>query len=437
METAMDYINNNNSICHNRKDIARLKSNLTLDIDSGRSAVNGIDLTFSGRLEDGVLSTPDVGLLKLATPELERLVLQQYLQQQQLVQLDQATDGSPEQRPVQLSHEDGGDRSVVVAEVSKSDEPLADAVELRASAGLCRSATSVGPASRQLDRYFVGLHSELGAYDGFDGFGIAVESSNAGSSIFRELDTAVSSSANAWSRSFCDRSSMVSVSDHAGFAPSIGPQFSPSSVSTSGAAPTPPPSKAERRRCATTVTSGYRRPVSTTASSCDEFTADDVKWRPSAAKRACYGKFDIDEDDSVSSVSSSLTTTAAGVETPPISPIDMAAQERIKIERKRARNRLAATRCRNRKLERIATLQDQADRLRSTNAQLAAEVGRLRSTVYQLRRDVARHSAAGCQPLGATALIPGVFPVLHQQHQYQHQQSAFMRNAAIGVNGSL
>ena len=96
-----------------------------------------------------------------------------------------------------------------------------------------------------------------------------------------------------------------------------------------------------------------------------------------------------------------LTT---GVDTPPISPINMASQERIKLERKRARNRQAATRCRNRKLERIATLQDQADRLRATNNQLASEVGRLRETVYQLRRDISRHSAAGCHPMIATSM---------------------------------
>jgi predicted RNase H-like nuclease (RuvC/YqgF family) len=74
----------------------------------------------------------------------------------------------------------------------------------------------------------------------------------------------------------------------------------------------------------------------------------------------------------------------------------MVEQERIKLERKRARNRVAATRCRNRKLERIDRLQEQADQLRATNARLAAEVLRLRETVGRLRLDVQMH--AGCQP---------------------------------------
>ena len=66
-----------------------------------------------------------------------------------------------------------------------------------------------------------------------------------------------------------------------------------------------------------------------------------------------------------------------------------------RLERKRARNRLAASRCRNRKLERIDQLQSQADRLRAANARLADEVRQLRETVRQLRREVLQH--VGCQ----------------------------------------
>lgn len=40
-------------------------------------------------------------------------------------------------------------------------------------------------------------------------------------------------------------------------------------------------------------------------------------------------------------------------------PLDMAHQERVKLERKRLRNRLAASKCRRNKLEKIATLEEQ------------------------------------------------------------------------------
>ncbi|XP_037553891.1 transcription factor jun-D isoform X2 [Nematolebias whitei] len=44
-------------------------------------------------------------------------------------------------------------------------------------------------------------------------------------------------------------------------------------------------------------------------------------------------------------------------DSPPLSPVDMDTQERIKAERKRLRNRIAASKCRRRKLERISRLE--------------------------------------------------------------------------------
>lgn len=78
-------------------------------------------------------------------------------------------------------------------------------------------------------------------------------------------------------------------------------------------------------------------------------------------------------------------------DTPPMSPRRANDDQRARLERKRARNRLAASRCRNRKLERIEQLQSQADRLRAANARLADEVRQLRETVRQLRREVLQH----------------------------------------------
>uniref|UniRef100_A0A8C5LWS6 Transcription factor JunD n=1 Tax=Leptobrachium leishanense TaxID=445787 RepID=A0A8C5LWS6_9ANUR len=45
-------------------------------------------------------------------------------------------------------------------------------------------------------------------------------------------------------------------------------------------------------------------------------------------------------------------------DSPPMSPIDMDNQERIKAERKKLRNRIAASKCRKRKLERISRLEE-------------------------------------------------------------------------------
>ncbi|KAK1784793.1 hypothetical protein P4O66_003458 [Electrophorus voltai] len=83
--------------------------------------------------------------------------------------------------------------------------------------------------------------------------------------------------------------------------------------------------------------------------------------------------------------------------TPPMSPIDMETQERIKAERKRLRNRLAATKCRRRKLERIARLEDRVKVLKSDNAGLSNTASVLREQVAQLKQKVLRHVSSGCQ----------------------------------------
>ncbi|XP_034448113.1 junB proto-oncogene, AP-1 transcription factor subunit b [Hippoglossus hippoglossus] len=82
---------------------------------------------------------------------------------------------------------------------------------------------------------------------------------------------------------------------------------------------------------------------------------------------------------------------------PPMSPIDLDTQERIKAERKRLRNRLAATKCRRRKLERIARLEDKVKGLKNDNAGLSNTASVLRDQVAQLKQKVLTHVSSGCQ----------------------------------------
>ena len=84
-------------------------------------------------------------------------------------------------------------------------------------------------------------------------------------------------------------------------------------------------------------------------------------------------------------------------DTPPLSPIDMESQERIKAERKRMRNRVAASKCRKRKLERISRLEDRVKNLKSTHTELVSSANVLRDELALLKQKVMDHVNSGCQ----------------------------------------
>lgn len=81
---------------------------------------------------------------------------------------------------------------------------------------------------------------------------------------------------------------------------------------------------------------------------------------------------------------------------PPVSPVDMEYQERMKLERKRQRNRLAASKCRSRKLERISKLEEKVKLLKSENSELGSMVNQLREHVGLLKVEFMSHFKAGC-----------------------------------------
>lgn len=86
-------------------------------------------------------------------------------------------------------------------------------------------------------------------------------------------------------------------------------------------------------------------------------------------------------------------------DSPPLSPIDMDNQERIKAERKKLRNRIAASKCRKRKLERISRLEEKVKTLKTQNTELASTASVLREQVAQLKEKVMSHVSSGCQLL--------------------------------------
>lgn len=80
-----------------------------------------------------------------------------------------------------------------------------------------------------------------------------------------------------------------------------------------------------------------------------------------------------------------------------MNPIDLEVQEHIKHQRKKLRNRLAAQRCRKRKIEREDTLKIKVKELKSKNADLTSLASTLRMQVCDLKQQVMHHVNEGCQ----------------------------------------
>lgn len=132
--------------------------------------------------------------------------------------------------------------------------------------------------------------------------------------------------------------------------------------------------------------------LSAAAYNCYRQPSATISYLPPAASYAHPGF--KEEPQTVPEGGSSRDSTPA-----PLSPIDMEEQERIKVERKRLRNRQAATKCRRRKLERIARLEDKVRELKSENCGLSGTAGALREQVQQLKDRVREHARHGCQLL--------------------------------------
>lgn len=81
---------------------------------------------------------------------------------------------------------------------------------------------------------------------------------------------------------------------------------------------------------------------------------------------------------------------------PPMSPINMESQEKIKLERKRQRNRVAASKCRRRKLERIAKLEEKVKALKTENNDLSSTLARLMNQICTLKQTIVAHTKSGC-----------------------------------------
>lgn len=157
---------------------------------------------------------------------------------------------------------------------------------------------------------------------------------------------------------------------------------------------------AHKQSTTTATTTTIQQPQHTTT------TTPKIPSRPSSSASGTYESdnsnltmqikeedFDDDDDEDRDSLGGA------------VSPIDMETQEKIKLERKRMRNRVAASKCRKRKLERIAQLDDKVKVLKGENVELADVVKKLKASVYNLKQEVMEHVNNGCEILLSDAAV--------------------------------
>jgi len=70
--------------------------------------------------------------------------------------------------------------------------------------------------------------------------------------------------------------------------------------------------------------------------------------------------------------------------------------ERFRLERKRERNRIAATKCRQRKLEKIAQLDSEVNQLKEEHVTLKQIKEKLKEEALELRKKLRQHIEGGC-----------------------------------------
>lgn len=110
-----------------------------------------------------------------------------------------------------------------------------------------------------------------------------------------------------------------------------------------------------------------------------------------------YGSFNVLSGQTVAQSYPSPMNPELLRELQAVVPADLKTQEHMKVERKKARNRIAASKCRIRRLQRESDLQTKVKMLREHNQELNNEVNGLREQISSLKKALLHHMKTGCQ----------------------------------------
>merc|ERR1712227_469775 len=172
-------------------------------------------------------------------------------------------------------------------------------------------------------------------------------------------------------------------------------------LTISTTAPPPPPLiqyKTEPASNASAIEAIERATAAHRATQSSKIMASEVSPRPSSSASGSMDSTDQIriKEEIPSNQNNSRGRKSTNKKLSLMGPIDMKSQEKIKLERKRQRNRLAASKCRKRKLERISHLEGKVKDLKGENVELANVVKKLKESVYSLKQEVLEHHTNGC-----------------------------------------
>jgi len=137
-----------------------------------------------------------------------------------------------------------------------------------------------------------------------------------------------------------------------------------------------------------------------------------IKYEASLSSSSGSGDAD---DNSILSEDQTSSCYEPSEQAFPSAPINMENQEKIKLERKRQRNRVAASKCRRRKLEKISKLEEKVNQLKRENSDLSGVLNKLKDHVGHLKEQILKHMESGCNIMTAA---PGTSNNGHgQPHQ--------------------
>ncbi|KJH47655.1 bZIP transcription factor [Dictyocaulus viviparus] len=98
--------------------------------------------------------------------------------------------------------------------------------------------------------------------------------------------------------------------------------------------------------------------------------------------------------------------------------IVMDEQEKRKLDRKRARNRAAATKCRQKKIDRIQDLERMVANEKQRSQNLDMEMENLRSALHQLQQLIQMHEQRGISPPLPTKLTESVQDTIQDENSH-------------------